>query len=193
MTSTSGPKAESVFESGEPDGWKVVEGWQAQRDDSGTTRVLVAVRHERIAAVHRALVERLAPPLSFLYRQKVDRNKPGQPGDPPRDFVALMLEPEEVLAALATSSKLIYHDARCEIWIRGGLGDQIVLDTDGLIFCYPYDPAFREVLMAFGLQSDDDLHTIAHRDYVKHWFHADCDAEEDALVDGLALSEVPHR
>lgn len=193
MTSILGPKAESVFENGEPDGWSVVEGWQAQRDDNGTTRVMVAVRHERLAAVHRALVECLAPPLSFLYRQKVDRNKPGKAGDPPRDFVALMLEPSEVLSALSTAGGLLYHDARCEIWIRGGLGDQIVLDTDGLLFCYPYDPAFREVLKSFGVESVEELQTIAHRDYVKHWFHASCDAEEDALIDELTLSEVPHR
>ena len=37
----------------------------------------------------------------------------------------------------------------------------------------------------------DELTTLEDRDYVRHWFRSEADAEEDAFIAALALSEVP--
>ncbi len=97
-----------------------------------------------------------------------------------------------MLGALGEASPLIHGDARCEVWLRGGLGEQLVLDEDGLMYLYPDDPAFRDALAEAGV-IEADVETLQDRDYVKHWFHAACDPVEAALIEGLGLSEVPHR
>ena len=135
--------------------------------------------------------------MSFLYRQKIDRRAVAS-GETPattmpsRDFLALDLESDQVRRALEACSDLVYHDARGEFWIRGGAGEQLVLDADGLVFCYPDDPSFRDVLSAHGIE-ELDVQTVADRDFVKHWFHAEADAAEDRLIESLRLLEVPNR
>lgn len=183
------PKAVSVREDGEPDGFVPDPGFWDERDWGGTTRVVVSVPPERLGEVHRALVAVLGSPLGYLYRQVVDRRTPRPEGAPARDFVALEIPAARVLEALEQAADLVYHDARGEHWIRGPRADQVVLDGDGLLYCYPDDPAFRDVLEGFGLPAQK-VETLQERDYVKHWFHAECDALEDALVAGLGLVEV---
>jgi hypothetical protein len=104
----------------------------------------------------------------------------------------LDLDTEAVLAALQTHGGLIYHDARSELWIKGAFKEQVVLDADGLIYCYPDDPVFLDVILGHGLPENPGQ-TIIERDYAKHWFHAENDAEEQAFIRDLRLTEVAHR
>nr|MBA2319720.1 hypothetical protein [Deltaproteobacteria bacterium] len=113
-------------------------------------------------------------------------------GAPPRDFVGLDFSFERVLAALRGSQGAVYADARAELWIRGRLGEQLILDQDGLIYAYPDDPSFRDALEALGIP-DRESATLARRDYVKHWFHAEHDADEERFVTALALTQVAAR
>ncbi|MBX2799184.1 MAG: hypothetical protein KTR31_16035 [Myxococcales bacterium] len=186
------PKAVSVTQDGQEDGWQPELGWFPEITPQGDTRLTVSAGSDVLPAVHKALAAALAEPLSVLYRQKVDRQDPKPQGHPPKDFVAVGLPCERVTAALTAAGELVYTDARCEVWLRGGLGEQIVLDHDGVIYVYPDDPAFRDALGGCDVpEADVDL--ISDRDYVKHWFHAHCDAMEEAFLADLGLSQVPHR
>ncbi len=192
-----GPKAVSVLENGDEDGWVPDPGWYPEMTPQGETRLTVSVGHERLPEVHRALVLAMDAPLSLLYRQKIDRpaveqgRTPPQ-GMPPRDFVGVDLPTGRVVAALEAAGDLVYGDARCEVWIRGARHDQVVIDEDGVLYAYPDDPAFRDALTALDL-AEQDVDTMRDRDYVKHWFRAECDAIEHQLLDQLGLTEVPHR
>jgi hypothetical protein len=164
----------------------------SQMTPDGQTRIAVSVPHEQLPAVHAALAHALAPPVSVLYRQKIDRRAPRPQGSPPRDFVAVNLALDPVLAALRDAAVLVYADARCELWMRGGLGEQLVLDEDGLLFAYPDDPAFRDALAEAGVPAVD-VDTVADRDFVRHEFRSEADALEDGLIAALRMTEVPHR
>lgn len=186
------PKAVSVTMDGELDGWMPEPGYYGEMDPRGPTRIVVSVPVEDLPRIHEALIRVLQPSLGFLYRQKVDRRDPKPQSAPPRDFVGLELTADAVLQALTDAATLAYHDARHEMWIRGGLAEQVVLDEDGILYCYPDDPAFRDALDGEGIP-EAQLQNLSERDYVKHWFHAECDTQEDALIAALGLQEVPHR
>ena len=185
-------KAVSVTPDGVEDGYSPPLAYHGEMTPKGDTRIVTTAPPPEILRVHRALVGALAPPLNFLYRQKVNRRDPKPQGGPPRDFVALNVSSEGVLAALDEATSLLHHDARCEIWIRGNLGEQVILDEDGMMFCYPDDPSFRDALDAAEVP-DANFEGMDKRDYVKHWFHADNDAVEDGLMTSLKLQEVPYR
>jgi hypothetical protein len=185
-------RATSVTQQGEDDGFVILPGWSSEMTPNGDTRLVVSVPPADLPRVHAALAHALAPPVGVLYRQKVDRKNPRPQGALARDFVGLDLALDRVLAALTDSAALVYADARHELWLRGGLGEQLVLDQDGLLFCYPDDPAFREALADAGVPADDVV-TMADRDYVKHWYHAENDVLEDRLIAALRLTEVPGR
>lgn len=186
-------KAQSVTEQGEPDGWVPKLGFLVDLGPQGQTQLVVSVPPEHLASLHQQLVGVLGTPLKVLYRQVVDRKDPKPQGFPPRDFVGLDLPADAVLTSLQVHSSLIYGDARSELWVAGSLGDEVVLDPDGLLFCRPDDPAFRDVLLGNGLVEDKDTETMADRDYVKHWFHGDNDAREEAFVAELRLTEIAPR
>lgn len=192
MSTAWGPKAESVTEDGTSDGWQPTPGFVVDVASGGRTQLVVSVPSAWLGRVHQALVGALSPPLGVLYRQVVDRRQPRPEGAPPRDWVSLDQPPERVIAALADHTGLVHHDARCELWIKGALGDQVILDPDGLLFCQPDDPAFRDVLLGEGL-SEGEFPTIADRDYVKHWFRAEADPLEDGLRAALGMVEVAPR
>ena len=192
MSAAVGPKSQSVDAQGQPDGWEPVAGYLRDLGGGGRTQLVVSVPTARLLDVHTALLEALQAPLGVLYRQVVDRRDPQPEGHPPRDFVALELPVERVVRALRRHTAVVHHDARCELWVRGSLGDQVILDRDGVLFCQPDDPSFTDVLAARGVPSGLP-ESIADRDYVKHWFHAAADAHEDALIRELGLVEVPHR
>jgi hypothetical protein len=187
-----GPRAQSVTKEGEDDGFVVLPGWMAEGTPGGDTRLVVSVPLHDLPRVHAALLGALEEPLGFMYRRKVDRRNPGPQTAPPKDFVALSLHRDRVLDALSAAAVLAYADARGELWIRGRRGEQVVLDQDGILFCYPDDPSFRDVLAAQGVPADD-VETLTDRDYVKHWFRAEADAAEDALIAALRLTEVASR
>lgn len=187
-----GPKATSVTLEGEDDGFVIEPGYRGESDHQGTTRLVASVPTERLAEVHHALLGALGEPFGVLYRQKVDRQNPRPNGAPPKDFVGLELPRDRVLTALTHAAPLVYHDARCEVWVRGRHGDQVVLDADGVLYAYPDDPAFRDALDAVGLP-ERQVPIMADRDYVKHWFHASNDPLEDALIAALGLTPIAPR
>ena len=189
MMAISGPKAFSVTETGELDGWTIQTGFECQTAHDGSIRLLVSVPSEKLAEVHTALLKILGEPQGFLYRQFVNRANPGPNDGPPMDFVALDLAPDTVLSALQNAKSLIYHDARCELWIRGAMGDQVILDRDGLLYCYPDDPAFRDVLDELGV-AEGKVEVLLERDYVKHCFYAENDEVERSLVADLGLTQI---
>lgn len=186
-------KAQSVTEQGEPDGWSPGLGFLVDLGPEGQTQLVVSVPPEHLASLHQQLVGVLGTPLKVLYRQVVDRADPKPQGFPPRDFVGLDKPADLVLTSLQVHAPLIYGDARCELWVGGALGDEVVLDPDGLIFCRPDDPAFRDVLLGNGLVEEKDTETMADRDYVKHWFHGDNDGRELAFIEELRLTEIAFR
>jgi hypothetical protein len=158
-------------------------------DHTGATRLLVSLPTVDLQALYPQLLHAMKPPLSVLYRQVVDRKDPKPQGTPSRDFLALGVTPEKVVSAVDRHQALIFHDARCELWIRGVLNEQLVLDPDGLVYCYPDDPSFREVLSSADV-AEKDVETLLERDYVKHNFHAQCDAVEEEFIAELNLTEV---
>ena len=93
-----------------------------------------------------------------------------------------------MIAALDRAALLVYADARCEVWIRGSMNEQLILDQDGLLFCYPDDPTFRDALRRADVP-DHDVVTVGDRDYVRHEFRAEADALEAALIAELRLQE----
>jgi hypothetical protein len=186
---SDGAKATSVTAEGEPDGWTIQRGYRAEMDHSGSTRLVVSVPTAELATVHAALAAAMGAPLSVLYRQVVDRLDPKPQGTPPRDFIALGLDHERVSAALMEHGALVYHDARCELWLRGQLQEQVVLDPDGLLYCYPDDPMFRDTLQRVGVE-EVEIETLLERDYVRHWFVASCDEVEQQMIRSLNLTEV---
>lgn len=185
----SGPKATSVTEQGAEDGFQIGLGWERQVGNAGDTRLLVSVPTERVAEVHLGLLEALQPPLALLYRRCVDRLDPKPNGTPPEDFLAHELTLAEITAALRRAGDLIWHDARCEVWVRGLMGEQVILDQDGLLYAYPDDPSFRGVLDQLGVP-EQHVEVMLDRDYVKHHYHATCDPLEQALLRELYLVPV---
>jgi hypothetical protein len=149
----------------------------------------VSVPTDRLAEIHQRLVMAFEGGVGVLYRQVVDRISPRPEGAPPRDWVALEQDPARVCAALQAAADLVYHDARCELWVRGAQGDKVVLDMDGVLYVYPDDPLFTDVLDACGV-SEGLESTILDQDYAKHWYHASCDALEREFIDSLRLAEV---
>ncbi|MGC6491936.1 MAG: hypothetical protein ACON5B_03775 [Myxococcota bacterium] len=186
------PKSTSVDEKGEADGWSSPLGYSREMDPGGQTRLVVSVPHDALMRVHLDLIKMVAEPLGFLYRQVVHRTNPRPEGSPPRDFVALELKAVDVVEAVRAHTALLHHDARCELWIRGAMGEQLVLDKDGVLYCYPDDPSWEDVLLGHGVPSGLE-ETIMDRDYARHWFHAENDAVEQSLIRTLRLVEVPPR
>lgn len=184
------PKATSVTIEGEDDGWVPPPGWFVEQTPNGDTRLVASLPADRLPQVHAHLLASLAAPLNVLYRQRVDRQNPGPQTAPPRDFVSIDVEPGALTTALASASPLIHEDARCELWVRGRMGEQVVLDADGLLYMYPDDPSFRDALDEADV-AHADVQTMADRDYVKHWFDAACDPMEAAFIETLGLVEVP--
>jgi hypothetical protein len=187
-----GPRASSVTIDGAEDGFVPRPGWLSEATRDGDTRLVISVPHDQLLPLLDRLLDALSPPLGVLYRQKIDRRDPKPQGAAPIDHVGLDLNRERVRAALHDHPVLVCADARAEIWLRGARQEQVVLDQDGLVYCYPDDPAFRDVCGALGIPGED-VKTMADRDYVKHWFRPEADAQEDSFVDRLRLTRVPHR
>lgn len=185
MSDVLPPKAQSVTREGEPDGFVPHSFHQPQVLQGGFTRLLVSVPQARLETVHRALIAALEPPLKVAYQQLTDR-RAGIQLPKPRSLVAVELPRDRVLAAMERYRRLVYHDGRHQLWIRGAAGEQVVLEEVGVIYVYPDDPSFRSVLVAAGV-AEGEGETLAERDYIKVTFDAACDTEEDLLHHELGL------
>lgn len=176
------PKAESVTSTGEPDGFVTPRCWRRDVQGDGSTRLVVSVPAEELEAMHLRLIGALGEHLGVLYVQLTDRKR-GQLPSPVRR-IAVEVPAARVVAALQARRELIWGDGRHQLWIRGKFRDQVVLDELGMLYCYPDDPAFRDLLAE--LPQRTDL-TIDTRDYVKVQFLPEADAQEESLLDELSL------
>ena len=170
------PKAESVDAQGERDGFVPSPGWSAEVIPGGYTRLEISLPCGSIESVHRSLVSKLQPPLRVLYVQLTDRLA-GKQLDPPRRYVALDVQPEAMDQALVDYAHLVYHDGRHQLWIQGRGEDKVILEETGVMYAYPDDPSFRDVLSEHGVPSEK-TQTMADRDYVRVNFLAEGDAME---------------
>jgi len=177
------PKAESVNAEGEPDGFAPSPGWNAMVIPGGYTRLEVSVDPSQLPEIHRALVGKLEPPLRVLYVQLTDRLA-GQQLDPPRRFVALDVEPAVLDAALDRFAPLMYNDGRHQLWVQGRGEDKIILEETGVMYVYPDDPLFREVLEDRNIPNEK-TETMADRDYVRVNFLVEGDAMEGQFRQAL--------
>ena len=170
------PKAESVNADGELDGFEPEPNWRAEVIPGGYTRLEVSLPSGSIEGVHRALVGKLEPPLRVLYVQLTDRLA-GVQLDPPRRFVALDVKRDQLDSALSANAPLIYHDGRHQLWIQGRGEDKVILEETGVLYAYPDDPSFRDVLADHSIP-EGKAQTMADRDYVRVNFSAAGDAME---------------
>lgn len=176
------PKATSVTVTGQPDGWVAPRSFRAQQAPDGMTRLVISVPPEELPAVHLRLLDRLEAPWSVRYLRLTDRQKGQLPK--PENWVRMDAPPEAVRTALSARPGLVWHDGRHQVWIRGRMGDQVVLDELGVLYCYPDDPAFREALT--GLPEGSAV-GMDGRDYVRVELLAEADAEEASLMQELSL------
>lgn len=179
------PKAISVTQAGEPDGWSPPRTWRAEVAPDGQTRLVVSVPLEDLAATHLRLVRALQGPLGVLYVRLTDRAGEGQLPKPVRR-VAMEIPAARVEAALAERAALVWHDARHQLWIKGRHGEQVVLDELGVLYAYPDDPSFRDALAGI---PESPTQTMDARDYVRVAFLAEADEMERSLWAELNMVE----
>lgn len=181
------PKAISVTEGGEPDGFEPPVAYRCEVDPSGMTRLGISVPTDRLAETHKALVGALSSPISVLYVQMVDR-RVGKQLEKPRHLLGVEKAKSTVLTALQRCGTLLYHDARHQLWLRGRMSEQLVLDELGMVWVYPDDPGFRDVLRGLEIP-ESQADNLEGRDYIKVDFKSEADAEESLLIATLGLSD----
>jgi hypothetical protein len=178
-------KATSVTEQGEPDGFCPTAGWSPEVIPGGYTRLVVSLPPEQLETVHRALIDSLSMPRRVLYVQLVDRLR-GIQLDPPVQFVGLDISTEVLNVALEEHRVLCYQDGRHQLWVQGRGEDKVVMEETGVLYVYPDDPSFRDVLEAQGVP-EGKVESMADRDFVRVEYLADADAEEVSLRHCLGL------
>ena len=186
---TEASKAVSVTEMGIPDGFTPTLAYQGQVLDGGHTRIEVSSSTKELGQIHRKLVESFTFPCKVRYVKLTDRQE-GQ-YQKPKSYVAVNVGREIILEALTHLQELIYHDGRHQIWISGLQEEQIVLDELGMIYIYPDDFRFRDVLEELGvtekLPSDNSYQTMAQRDYVMVNFSKRADEQEVTLLQSIGF------
>ena len=187
-------KAVSVTEMGIPDGYTPPLGYQGQVLEGGHTRIEVSSGTKELAQIHRGLVASFTFPCKVRYVKLTDRQE-GQ-YQKPKSYVAVNVGREIILEALTHLQELIYHDGRHQIWILGLQGEQIILDELGMIYLYPDDFRFRDVLEELGLteksSSDNSYQTMSQRDYVMVNFSQQADEQEATLLQSIGFVQDTH-
>ena len=178
-------KAQSVTVHGEPDGFEPAAFFKPEVLQGGYTRLTVSLPPDRLEAVHRALVAAMEHPYELLYQALTDRQS-GIQLDKPLSLVAVEIPRDRLLNILQRYRGLCYHDGRHQLWVRGLMGEQVVLEEIGVIYAYPDDPSFRDALEALGVPEGEGP-TLAERDYIKVSFNAAYDAEEEGIIQDLNL------
>ena len=178
------PKSVSVTKQGAPDGFMPPMAFNPQLLDGGYTRIEISSPPSKLSYIHQKLVEVLRPPLKLRYLRMTDRKKGQLPK--PESFVAVELTKERVLQLCSHCETLLYHDARHQLWLQGADQEQLVLDELGMVYIYPDDFLFRDTLVASGwVEAKHD--SMASRDYVKVFFSAEADQEEETLMSSLGM------
>ena len=110
-------------------------------------------------------------------------------GGKPRRYLSVDIPAERVLSVFDRCRTLLYQDGRHQTWVRGAMREQLILEYDGMLFLYPDDLSFRDVLHGLGVREDAKAQAIGDRDYVKVNFQATADPEEARLMAELRLQE----
>ena len=177
-------KSQSVTQQGALDGFIPPMAFQPQLLDGGYTRIEISSPPSKLSYIHKKLIETMQGPLKVRYVRMTDRLKGQLPK--PESFVAVELTKERVLQICDECSTLLYHDARHQLWIRGVQEEQLVLDELGMLYIYPDDFLFREVLDSSGwIEAKHE--SMADRDYVKVYFSAEADAQEQQLMQAFGM------
>jgi hypothetical protein len=178
------PKAQSVTKAGNPDSFLPPMAFDKQVLEGGYTRLEISSPSDRLNIIHQALVAALSPPLKMRFVRMASREK-GQLAKP-ESYVGVELSNERVLQACKSFKSLLYHDGRCQLWILGAKQEQLVLDDIGMMYLYPDDPSFQDILKDFGWR-DMPHQSMASRDYVKVNFLKEADEQEQSLIQSLGL------
>ena len=178
-------KAHSVNEDGTPDGYTPPSAYTDRVLPGGMTRIEVSSPAEKLHFVHKALVESIQYPCKVRYLKLTDRQR-GQL-EKPESYVAVDVSKARMLQALEDYHDLFYEDARHQLWILGAQQEQIVLDELGMIFVYPDDFLFREVLAQMGW-STEKHEGMDTRDYVKVHFRRVADEQEQTFFQRFGLT-----
>ena len=178
-------KAHSVNEDGTPDGYHPPSAYTDRILPGGMTRLEVSSPADKLSFVHKALIESIQFPCKIRYLKMTDRQK-GQLSKP-ESFVAVDVSKARMMQALDSYHDLIYEDARHQLWILGAQEEQIVLDELGMIFVYPDDFLFREVLAQMGW-STEDHEGMDTKDYVKVHFRSIADKQEEHFFQRFGLT-----
>ena len=185
MESAPAGKAHSVNEDGTPDGYTPPSAFADRVLPGGMTRLEVSSPANKLHFVHKALVEAIQFPCKLRYLKLTDRQK-GQL-EKPESYAAVDVSKARMLQALEEYHDLFYEDARHQLWILGAQNEQIILDELGMIFVYPDDFLFREVLaqMGWSTETHEGMDT---RDYVKVHFRSLADEQERMFFQRFGLT-----
>lgn len=180
-------KASSVTAEGSPDGFVPPLLFRPEVAPDGTTRLKISAGPADLQRIHRAVAAAMGERLGVLYVQLTDRRAGRHLAERPNRFLAVEIPSARVLAALDAAAELLYRDGRGQLWLRGPLGEQVILDELGMLYAYPDDPMFRDVLAAQGVPEGAGQ-TLDERDYVRVEFLAGADAQEERLIRDLRLA-----
>ena len=179
------PKAQSVNIEGYPDGYVPPMAYQRQVLEGGFTRLEISAPSEKLPVLHQALAAKISTPCKIRYVKMVDRHRGQLPK--PESYVAVEITAERLAQVLQQLSTLLYHDGRNQLWIQGRLdSERLILDELGVIYAYPDDFAYREVLDSLGWK-EVNHQSMAARDYVRVNFLPSSDAEEQVLIQSLGM------
>jgi len=179
-------KADSVDREGRADGFVPASFYTREVLEGGYTRLVISLAPDRLEEVHRALAARLQAPVKVMYQQLTDRRSGQLPK--PISRVAVEVSTDRLLDALECYRRLIYQDGRHQLWIQGANRAQLVLEEIGIIYLYPDDPSFHEILDESGVDEGKG-ESMATRDYIRVNFLSECDAEETGLWQSLGMVE----
>ena len=178
------PKAQSVDKKGALDGFVPPMAFKGQVLDGGYTRLELSVPPDRLSAVHKHLADQLSFPCKIRYLKLTDRLK-GQLAKP-ESYAAVEISKVRLLQVLSELSPLIHHDGRHQFWIVGLQGEQLILDELGMIYIYPDDLLFRDILTDLGF-IETNHENMSARDYVRVNFLAQGDQQEVVLLQSLGF------
>lgn len=179
-------KASSVTAEGDADGFPIPLQFRPEVAPDGVTRLKISAGPADLPRVHAALVRAMGEKLGVLYIQLTDRRAGRHLAEKPNRFLAVEIPAAHVIATIEACGDLLYGDGRGQLWVRGPLGEQLILDEMGVIYAYPDDPMYRDVLAAEGVPSATGQ-SLDERDYVRVEFLASADAQEDKLIRDLRL------
>jgi len=178
------PKAESVTQQGDSDGYIPPSAYSARVLPGGYTRLDISTPMDKLSIVHKELAKSLQFPCKIRYVRMIDRQQ-GQL-EKPESYVAVDVSRERLLGLLEDCSDLIYHDGRNQLWILGDSQEQLVLDELGMLYVYPDDFMFRDILTQLGWP-EMKHESMADRDYVKVNFTSEADGQEQYLLQSFGL------